>query len=88
LQQQNFSLSALAKRDAKEDPFAGKTAKNMPAESEIAFKAAYAGVFNKEVPYLKGQFVTKSGSLWAVLNDHCGDFDHANFKLCSKDWIK
>ncbi|PIT51879.1 phage portal protein [Snodgrassella alvi] len=88
LQQQNFSLSALAKRDAKEDPFAGKTAKNMPAESEIAFKAAYAGVFNKEVAYLKGQFVTKSGSLWAVLNDHCGNFDHANFKLCSKDWIK
>ena len=32
LQQQNYSLAALAKRDAKEDPFATKPATPAPAE--------------------------------------------------------
>jgi HK97 family phage portal protein len=34
LQQQNFSLEALAKRDAKEDPFGNSVAKPTPAEPE------------------------------------------------------
>lgn len=88
LQQQNFSLAALAKRDAKDDPFSGKS--NVPAtpnEPEKMFQVAYMGIFDIQKTYKQGQFVTKNGSLWAVLHDHTGAFDHGNFKLCAKEWV-
>lgn len=80
IQQQNYSLAALAKRDAKEDPF-GKDAPPTLAPSK-----AYKGVFKPENKYEVGDFVTKNGSLWHCEVDHSGEFDHANFKLAQKKW--
>lgn len=79
LQQQNYSLPALAKRDAKEDPFA-------KSPSSTDQKTLYMGVFKSDITYKKGQFVTKNGSLWHCEHDHHGEFDHANFKLAQKKW--
>lgn len=84
MQQQNYSLSALAKRDARDDPFA--TGAPPPLPTEEAEKSQYQGVFKSENQYKKGQFVTKSGSLWHCEADHVGEFDHKNFKLAQKKW--
>ncbi len=98
MQQQNFSLEALAKRDAKDDPFNTSSSASQPSETpqtdveqpegENALKSLYTGVFKDDVAYKKGQFVTKNGSLWHVENDHLGEFDHKNFKLCAKEWTE
>ncbi|MDQ9019910.1 phage portal protein [Acinetobacter sichuanensis] len=80
MQQQNFSLEALSKRDQKEDPF-GK-AETPKAEP----KSQYQGVFKSENSYEKGCFVTHKGSLWHCENDHLGEFSYENFKLAQKKW--
>ncbi|ENX48632.1 HK97 family phage portal protein [Acinetobacter ursingii NIPH 706] len=85
LQQQNYNLEALAKRDAKEDPF-GKS--ESTTQSDNPLKSLYKGVFKDDVQYQKGQFITKNGALWHVENDHFGEFDHKNFKLCAKEWTE
>ena len=80
MQQQNYSLEALAKRDQKDDPF-GK-AETPKTES----KSHYQGVFKSENQYEKGCFVTHKGSLWHCEKDHLGEFSHENFKLAQKKW--
>lgn len=80
MQQQNFSLEALSKRDQKEDPFG----KSEPPKAEP--KAQYQGVFKSEDSYEKGCFVTHKGSLWHCEKDHLGEFSHENFKLAQKKW--
>lgn len=84
LQQQNFSLEALSRRDAREDPFTTGAPPPLPTESSE--KSMYQGTFKAEIQYKKGQFVTKNGSLWHCEADHLGDFDHKNFKLAQKKW--
>lgn len=87
IQQQNYSLAALAKRDQKEDPFSKEsTAKTEPKPTETDSKSLYKGVFKPENQYEIGQFVTKNGSLWHVEKAHLGEFDHENFKLVQKKW--
>lgn len=86
LQQQNYNLEALAKRDAKDDPFTKNDSSSN--QSDNSLKSLYKGVFKDDVQYQKGQFITKNGSLWHVENDHFGEFDHKNFRLCAKEWIK
>lgn len=86
IQQQNFSLAALAKRDAQDDPF-GKSAPNTPQNTENSDqKSQYQGVFKAENQYKSGQFVTHKGSLWHCEKDHSGEFSHENFKLAQKKW--
>lgn len=87
MQQQNYSLAALAKRDQKEDPFNTNSApKAEPKPTETDSKSLYKGVFKSENQYEIGQFVTKNGSLWHVEKAHLGEFDHENFKLVQKKW--
>lgn len=83
MQQQNYSLEALSKRDKKEDPFSTNSAAKQP---EKAISGPYKGIFKPENQYKSGDFVTKNGSLWHCENDHLGDFDHENFKLAQKKW--
>ncbi len=80
MQQQNYSLEALSKRDQKEDPF-GKA--EIPKAEP---KAQYQGIFKSENSYEKGCFVTHKGSLWHCEKDHSGEFNHENFKLAQKKW--
>lgn len=80
MQQQNYSLEALSKRDQKEDLF-GKA--EIPKAEP---KAQYQGVFKSENRYEKGCFVTHKGSLWHCEKDHSGEFNHENFKLAQKKW--
>ncbi|QXZ23233.1 phage portal protein, partial [Acinetobacter septicus] len=68
LQQQNYNLEALAKRDAKDDPFTKNDSSSN--QSDNSLKSLYKGVFKDDVQYQKGQFITKNGSLWHVENDH------------------
>lgn len=84
IQQQNYSLAALAKRDAQADPFNPVQPSQTPTAT--TGKSAYQGIFKPDIAYKKGQFVTKNGSLWHCENDHFGEFDHANFKLAQKKW--
>ncbi len=88
MQQQNYSLSALAKRDARDDPFATGTPPPLLTENppENGEKSMYQGVFSAEKQYKSGQFVTKNGSLWHCEADCVGEFDHKNFKLAQKKW--
>lgn len=86
MQQQNYSLEALSKRDQKEDPF-GKSAPNTPQNTENSDqKGQYQGIFKAENQYKSGQFVTHKGSLWHCEKDHSGEFSHENFKLAQKKW--
>ena len=80
MQQQNFSLEALSKRDQKEDPF------GTSEPPKAGPKAQYQGVFKSENSYEKGCFVTHKGSLWHCEKDHLGEFSHENFKLVQKKW--
>ena len=82
IQQQNFSLEALSKRDAKDDPFGKSDTSSQPAEP----KSLYKGVFNQKSSYEVGDFVTKNGSLWHCEKEHSGEFNHENFKLAQKKW--
>lgn len=83
MQQQNYSLEALSKRDAKEDPFA-KSDTSKSSDAQKTFDTFYRGVFSDSEQYLKGQFVTHKGSLWHCEKDHIGEFDYSSFKLCAK----
>ena len=83
IQQQNYSLEALSKRDAKEDPF-GKS--NAPKQSVPEPKSLYKGIFSQNSYYEVGDFVTKNGSLWHCEKEHSGEFNHENFKLAQKKW--
>lgn len=86
MQQQNYSLEALSKRDAQDDPF-GKSAPSTPQNTENSDqKSQYQGVFKTENQYKSGQFVTHKGSLWHCEKDHSGEFSHENFKLAQKKW--
>ncbi|MBI1450334.1 phage portal protein [Acinetobacter sp. FL51] len=80
MQQQNYSLEALAKRDQKDDPFGKAEAPKTESKSH------YQGVFKTENQYKSGQFVTHKGSLWHCEKDHSGEFSHENFKLAQKKW--
>ncbi|MFW1756008.1 phage portal protein [Acinetobacter guillouiae] len=82
IQQQNFSLEALSKRDAKDDPFGKYDTSSQPAEP----KSLYKGVFSQKSSYEVGDFVTKNGSLWHCEKEHSGEFNHENFKLAQKKW--
>ena len=90
IQQQNYSLEALAKRDAKDDPFSTNSPNNVdtqaqePADSQKYFEDKYKGVFKTDKEYVKGEFVTHKGSLWYCEKDHLGEFTHDDFKLCVK----
>lgn len=87
MQQQNYSLAALAKRDAKDDPFSANSAtKTSDVNAEKAFSDVYRGVFDLRKEYKKGEMVTRNGSLWYCKTDHKGAFEHENFKLCAKEW--
>ncbi|WP_269914016.1 phage portal protein [Acinetobacter sp. HY1485] len=87
IQQQNYSLAALAKRDAKDDPFASATKQPTDSDAKKSFSEAYKGVFKAENHYQKGEFVTNKGSLWHCEKDCSGEFNHQNFKLCAKEWV-
>lgn len=88
MQQQNYSLEALGKRDQKEDPFGkAETPKTEPKPADNDEKSQYQGVFKSENRYLKGCFVTHKGSLWHCEKEHSGEFDHENFKLAQKKWV-
>lgn len=90
LQQQNYSIEALSRRDAREDPFSPKPSATPAAlpqnPPETEQKGQYKGVFNTESAYKTGDFVTKNGSLWHCERDCSGEFDHQNFKLAQKKW--
>lgn len=47
LQQQNYSLEALAKRDAEDDPFGTKKTSSSPPANEEAYAAAFSEIFIK-----------------------------------------
>lgn len=83
IQQQNFSLEALAKRDAKDDPFGKSDTSNQPIAEP---KSLYKGVFSQKSSYEVGDFVTKNGSLWHCEKAHSGEFNYENFKLAQKKW--
>lgn len=80
LQQQNFSLEAISRRDSSENPF-GKTSQT---QAEKSFDTLYKGVFKADVSYSRGEFVTHKGSMWHCEKSCKGEFSHENFKLCSK----
>ena len=91
MQQQNFSLEALSKRDQREDPFntssttkADQKPPDLPKPNSE--KSLYKGVFKSENRYEKGCFVTHKGSLWHCEKGHSGEFDYENFKLAQKKW--
>lgn len=87
MQQQNYSLAALAKRDSKEDPFSKESPiKTEDINAEKTFSDVYRGVFDLRKDYKKGEMVTRNGSLWYCKSDHKGAFDHESFKLCAKEW--
>ena len=87
IQQQNYSLAALSKRDAKDDPFSTNSAAKAPEiPAETPEKSLYQGIFKSENSYEKGCFVTHKGSLWHCEKDHSGEFNHENFKLAQKKW--
>lgn len=87
IQQQNYSLEALAKRDAKDDPFATTAKKTDQPSAEKSFQSLYKGIFSVEKQYKQGDLVTNKGSLWHCEKDCSGEFDHKNFKLCAKEWL-
>lgn len=91
MQQQNFSLEALSKRDQREDPFntssttkADQKPPDLPENSSE--KSLYKGIFRTENKYENGCYVTYKGSLWHCEKSHIGEFNHENFKLAQKKW--
>lgn len=96
IQQQNYSLAALARRDSQPDPFApqnsAKPDQNTPkpdqnqpqTPAKQAFLGQYRGVFDAKKAYAVGDFVTKGGALWHCDNAQCGEFDHQNWTLAVK----
>lgn len=100
IQQQNYSLSAIARRDSQADPFNPVTPSEAPSEPveplatnateeeleapSVKLKALYKGVFSKSVEYEQGNFITHKGSLWHCDAKHCGEFDYSNFTLAVK----
>lgn len=91
MQQQNFSLEALSKRDQREDPFntssTTKTDQKPPDLPENSGeKSLYKGIFRTENKYENGCYVTYKGSLWHCEKSHIGEFNHENFKLAQKKW--
>jgi len=85
MQQQNFSLEALSKRDSKDDPFGkSESSSQKTNDAQKSFDSLYQGVFSVNEKYQMGQFLTHKGSLWHCEKDHTGEFDHANLKLCVK----
>ena len=100
MQQQNYSLSALSRRDNQSDPFSPE-ALTAPLEAPVVpqatnateevleapsdkLKAIYQGVFNPNTEYGEGSFITHKGSLWHCDNKHQGEFDYKNFTLAVK----
>ena len=92
IQQQNYSLEALAKRDASDNPFGGGSnpTSATPATSDEPnatkyIDDRYRGVYSAGTPYIKGEFVTHRGSLWHCSKDYDGDsFSYDAFTLCVK----
>lgn len=94
VQQQNFSLAALAKRDALADPFNAPTEAKSVEGIDILLKRIeslesrptlqYKGVFEDSESYQSGDMVTYQGSVWHCEKSHSGAFDHEAFKLAVK----
>lgn len=94
IQQQNYSLAALAKRDAQSDPFNAPVAAAKGLDIESVIKRLnelesrptlqYKGVFDEVETYRKGDMLTYQGSVWHCEKDHCGAFDYESFKLAVK----
>ena len=92
IQQQNYSLAALARRDAQADPFNTQASQNQPENNQNQAKntekqpilTTYKGVFDAEQAYQIGDFVTKNGSLWHCDQSCKGDFDYQNWTLAVK----
>lgn len=94
VQQQNFSLAALAKRDALADPFNAPTAVKSVDGMDMLIKRIndlearptlqYKGVFEEGESYQSGDMVTYQGSVWHCEKSHLGAFDHEAFKLAVK----
>ena len=81
MQQQNYSLAALAKRDQKDDPFSTGASSKPPElpsknDAEKAFLDIYRGVFDLRKQYKKGEMVARNGSLWYCKSDYQGEFNH------------
>lgn len=83
MQQQNYSLAALARRDNADNPF-GNTPNSAENDAKTALMSHYKGVFSTEMAYQVGDFVTRNGSLWHCKSPCQGEFNHDNWTLAVK----
>lgn len=83
MQQQNYSLAALARRDNADNPF-GNTPNSAENDAKTALMSHYKGVFSTEMAYQMGDFVTRNGSLWHCKSPCQGEFNHDNWTLAVK----
>lgn len=83
MQQQNYSLAALARRDSPDNSL--NTMPNIAQnDAKAALMSHYKGVFSSDVAYQVGDFVTRNGSLWHCKSACQGDFNHENWTLAVK----
>lgn len=83
MQQQNYSLAALARRDNADNPF-GNAPNSAENDTKTALMSHYKGVFSTEMAYQVGDFVTRNGSLWHCKSPCQGEFNHDNWTLAVK----
>ena len=83
MQQQNYSLAALARRDSADNPF-GNTPNTAQNDAKAALMSHYKGVFSADMAYQVGDFVTRHGSLWHCKSACQGAFNHDNWTLAVK----
>lgn len=83
MQQQNYSLAALARRDNPDNSL--NTMPNIAQnDAKAALMSHYKGVLSSDVAYQVGDFVTRNGSLWYCKSACQGDFNHENWTLAVK----
>lgn len=83
MQQQNYSLAALARRDNPDNSL--NTMPNIAQnDAKAALMSHYKGVLSSDVAYQVGDFVTRNGSLWHCKSACQGDFNHENWTLAVK----
>lgn len=85
LQQQNYSLAALAKRDAEGPPGTDLDGRSLPGFSDLSRRIddlearpipggfTYREQYSQSETYGRGDFVTHDGALWACLKDGTKD---------------
>lgn len=83
MQQQNYSLAALARRDSADNPF-GDSPNTAQNDAKTALTSHYKGVFSADTAYQVGDFVTRHGSLWHCKSACQGEFNHDNWTLAVK----